>query len=299
MPVEETADALLMLTALAMTQDGQVEYLVPYQALLETWAQWLAASLPDPPFQFCTDDFEGPSAHNVNLALKGILALAAYAQLLLLLNEPARAAFYSAMVPALVEDWQRMAGESGAGELPHFRLQYDLNHTWSLKYNLLWQWALNLTAFPDSVRQTELAYYASQMRPYGLPLDCRSDFAKLDWEAFVAALAFDSPQQRSRLIHRAVPVRGRDAAAPPSAGLAQHLTQHRTPIGLLGQAGSGSAQAPACTHTASSSAAPRPGSRAAPLSPAASGALYSVLLVDQQRRDGKAARDSGASTAHS
>ena len=40
------------------------------RGVLETWAEYLNASLPDPGNQLCTDDFEGPSPHNVNLALK-------------------------------------------------------------------------------------------------------------------------------------------------------------------------------------------------------------------------------------
>ena len=208
MPMEETADIFLMLTALAKTQAGQVDYLIRYKALLESWAEYLAASLPDPPFQFCTDDFEGPSAHNVNLALKGILGISAYSQLLVYLNDLPRAAHYRALVPPLVTAWQKLAAEdfsaatqSDAAYLPHYRLQYDLNETWSLKYNLMWQYALNLTAFPDSVRLTELAFYQSKLQPYGLPLDCRNDFGKLDWESFIAALAFDSPSLRARIIH--------------------------------------------------------------------------------------------------
>ena len=38
--------------------------------LLKTWADYLASSLPDPGDQLCTDDFEGVSPHNVNLAAK-------------------------------------------------------------------------------------------------------------------------------------------------------------------------------------------------------------------------------------
>ena len=40
------------------------------RSLLSTWANYTVASLPDPGNQLCTDDFEGPSPHNVNLAAK-------------------------------------------------------------------------------------------------------------------------------------------------------------------------------------------------------------------------------------
>jgi len=38
--------------------------------VLKIWADYIVVSLPDPGNQLCTDDFEGPSPHNVNLAAK-------------------------------------------------------------------------------------------------------------------------------------------------------------------------------------------------------------------------------------
>lgn len=48
---------------------------------LKGWADYLAANLPDPGFQNQTDDSAGSIAHSVNLALKGIIAVAAICQL--------------------------------------------------------------------------------------------------------------------------------------------------------------------------------------------------------------------------
>ena len=44
--------------------------------VLSTWANYTVDSLPDPGNQLCTDDFEGPSPHNVNLAAKVAMTLA-------------------------------------------------------------------------------------------------------------------------------------------------------------------------------------------------------------------------------
>lgn len=49
---------------------------------MDTWGDYLVSSLPDPGNQLCTDDFEGPSPHNVNLAAKGIVGLGAYSLIL-------------------------------------------------------------------------------------------------------------------------------------------------------------------------------------------------------------------------
>ena len=43
---------------------------VSCRKLLIGWGNFIEASLPDPGDQLCTDDFEGKTAHNVNLAAK-------------------------------------------------------------------------------------------------------------------------------------------------------------------------------------------------------------------------------------
>lgn len=53
-----------------------------YWSLLRIWGKYLTDSLPDPGNQLCTDDFEGPSPHNSNLALKGIVGLTSWSRIL-------------------------------------------------------------------------------------------------------------------------------------------------------------------------------------------------------------------------
>ena len=76
---------LILLAAVAQRQGGtksEVAWLEPFFGFLKQWADYNVASLPDPGDQLCTDDFEGPSPHNINLAAKGIVSLGAYAKLL-------------------------------------------------------------------------------------------------------------------------------------------------------------------------------------------------------------------------
>jgi len=46
-----------------------------------------------------------------------------------------------------------------------------------------------LGLFPAGVRETEVAYYLKHLNQYGLPLDNRADYTKLDWEIWTATLA--------------------------------------------------------------------------------------------------------------
>ena len=197
MPMEESANLLIMLAAIAQRQKYDVAYLKPYWPALTQWANYLNNSLPDPGYQLCTDDFEGASPHNVNLALKGILGLGSFAVLLNASGQTSEAAMYRQLAEGFVQQWLKM-GLDQSGD--HYRLQFDLDNTWSTKYNLMWQYALGLDLFPQSVADMEVAWYKSHARQYGVPLDSRSDMVKCDWLSWAAAFA-SSQSDAEELLH--------------------------------------------------------------------------------------------------
>lgn len=178
MPVEESGNLLLMLAAIAKEQGwnaAAVQYLAPYLPILNGYADYIIQSLPDPGDQLCTDDFEGPSPHNSNLAAKGIVALEAWAQVLALIDgQAAASAHYSSKASQFYADWLELAIDSSGD---HYKMEYDINHTFSLKYNLLFQYVLDLGGpFEDTVIEMESAFYQGQLNTYGVPLDNRADF---------------------------------------------------------------------------------------------------------------------------
>uniref|UniRef100_A0A7S2DPC0 Glutaminase A central domain-containing protein n=1 Tax=Octactis speculum TaxID=3111310 RepID=A0A7S2DPC0_9STRA len=193
MPMEESGNLLLMIAAVAKRQGWDADavgYLAPYLALLNTYADYIVGSLPDPEDQLCTDDFEGASPHNSNLAAKGIVALEAWAEVLMLIEgQEDAAALYSSKAKEFSSDWLELALDP-AGD--HYKMEYDLDDTFSLKYNLFFQYVLELDGpFDDSVMAMENKFYESQQNTYGVPLDNRADFTKLDWSMWVAAMASD------------------------------------------------------------------------------------------------------------
>jgi len=48
---------------------------------------------------------------------------------------------------------------------------------------------LGLNLFPAEVTRKEIAFYKKMLKPFGLPLDNRKDYTKLDWEVWTASLA--------------------------------------------------------------------------------------------------------------
>ncbi len=68
MPVEETANILIMLAAIAQRSSNSTAFIATkYWPLLKSWGDYLVTTALDPGNQLCTDDFEGPSPHNANL----------------------------------------------------------------------------------------------------------------------------------------------------------------------------------------------------------------------------------------
>ena len=197
MPVEETANLLLNIRYVTRAQND-TKWLTPYWGLLETWGSYLITVLPDPGNQLCTDDFEGPSPHNANLAVKGIVALGAYSQLMTQIGNHQAADAYMNIAKNFGEAWVLNATDASG---THTKLQYNLAGTWSQKYNLVWQPIFGLDLIPASVISKDMAFYKTKMQKYGLPLDSRALFTKTDWSMWIAAMA---PQDQFLQITEAV-----------------------------------------------------------------------------------------------
>jgi len=182
MPVEESGNLLLLFGAVAQ-MEGNAEFAGLYWPQLVKWAQYLKEKGYDPENQLCTDDFAGHLAHNVNLSVKAICALGSFGKLCAMRGEQATADEYLKFAKACAARWTREADD---GE--KFRLAFDKPNTWSQKYNLVWDRILGLGLFSDEVRAKEMAYYRKIQNPYGLPLDNRKDYTKLDWTLWTATL---------------------------------------------------------------------------------------------------------------
>jgi hypothetical protein len=186
MPVEECGNMILMMAAMAHI-DGNAEYARRYWPALSKWAAYLRDKGLDPENQLCTDDFAGHLAHNANLSIKAILAMGGYAMLCDMIQQHDEAEQYRKSARAFAMKWETMANDGD-----HYRLAFDKPGTWSQKYNLVWDKLLGLNLFPPEIAKREIAFYLTHQNRYGLPLDNRQGYTKLDWLVWTATLAGSS-----------------------------------------------------------------------------------------------------------
>ena len=193
MPVEECGNMLIMVATICKT-DGNAEFAKPYWQLLKQWKNYLVTYGADPQDQLCTDDFAGRLSHNVNLSVKAIVGIEAYAMLADMLGESEESQKHHLMAKELALDWERRAFSGD-----HYKLVFDQDDTWSLKYNLVWDKLWGSHLFSDDVYRREMKYYISKLCEYGVPLDSRTTIAKSDWILWCVAMA-DEQEQAHQLI---------------------------------------------------------------------------------------------------
>ena len=194
MPVEESGDMILMVAAVAHAEQN-ADFASRHWPLLTRWAEYLLAKGFDPENQLSTDDFAGHLAHNTNLSIKAIEALAAYSQLAEKLGDHKSATKYEEAAKSMAAKWAPMAADGD-----HYRLAFDKPGTWSQKYNLVWDTILDLHIFPAQIADQEVAFYKTHMNTFGLPLDNRATYTKLDWTVWSATLA-RNPADFKAIIH--------------------------------------------------------------------------------------------------
>jgi hypothetical protein len=198
MPVEESGNLLLLFGAIAQ-MEGHADFAVLYWKQLERWAEYLKAKGFDPENQLCTDDFAGHLAHNVNLSAKAICGLGAFAKLCGMRGDKAKANEYSTLAREFAARWVKEARDGD-----HYKLAFDRTNTWSQKYNLVWDRILDLKLFPAEVLRTEMDYYKKIQNKYGLPLDNRKDYTKLDWILAATSKRWSIPCSSSSTKRRTV-----------------------------------------------------------------------------------------------
>ncbi|KAG8813750.1 hypothetical protein FRC19_002201, partial [Serendipita sp. 401] len=143
----ESTGNMMITTAALIKATGNAAIVSENADLYKTWADYLKANALVPGTQSTTDGImSGAPSNDTNLALKGIIALKAYADILSTLGQDGST--YSDTAKSYASQWQSMA-EANAG----FAANYGDSGSWSICYNLFADKWLKTGLFPESVFQ--------------------------------------------------------------------------------------------------------------------------------------------------
>ena len=184
MPVEECGNMLVMEAAVALATKSTA-FANEHLDVLKDWVKYLINNGRDPENQLCTDDFAGHLAHNCNLSLKAIMGIAGLAIIYGMNGKKREEKKYMSLARDMALDWAERAS-NGDGS---YRLAFDKEDTFSMKYNIVWDKLFGTNLMPRHVIQSEFASYRKHIDAYGMPLDSRQPYTKSDWLVWTATLA--------------------------------------------------------------------------------------------------------------
>jgi hypothetical protein len=184
MPIEECGNLMvLILTYVRAT--GDEAWAAQYFDILKGYADYLVENGIDIAEQLSSNDAAGPLANETNLAIKAAVGLKAFGELTGLTE-------YSNIADSRA-DLLFAQGLGTDEQKTHFVLQYPDNpSSWKTPYNLYPDVLLSLGTFPKEVHHMSSTFFKSVRGEYGVPLDSRQDWAKSDWNMWLAGTLDES-----------------------------------------------------------------------------------------------------------
>ncbi|KAI0684501.1 hypothetical protein BC835DRAFT_1293062 [Cytidiella melzeri] len=201
--IEQSANMLIMCLAHAQTT-GDGSLLSNHYSLLSTWANYLVSTTLNPQQQTTSfSDYIGNNlaqlTNQTNLALKGIIGIAAMGKIAEVINHSDDQAHFNSTAASYASTWKTLAlplgeptnafGSSDPGFL----------------YNLYADALLGLDLIDKSVYDAHTALLKAEGSKFqfGISLDASSNMARADWMLFAAATVTDSVV-RSNMISQVV-----------------------------------------------------------------------------------------------
>ena len=184
MPVEECGNMIVMEANVAIA-DGNADFAREHIDVLKGWCEYLIKYGDDPENQLCTDDFAGHLAHNCNLSLKAIVGIMGMSIICRMLGDSDGADEYEKIAREKANGWCDRAKNADGS----YRLAFDKDGSYSMKYNMVWDKIWGTGLFADEVYKSEIASNLTHFNDYGMPLDSRCDQTKSDWLVWTATMA--------------------------------------------------------------------------------------------------------------
>ncbi|EPT04923.1 hypothetical protein FOMPIDRAFT_1057715 [Fomitopsis schrenkii] len=186
--VEQSANMIIMALAHARaTGDGSL--VGAYYGLLQKWTEYLVNNALYPLDQTSADN-QG-NANMTNLAIKGIIAIRAMAEISSALGKHDDAQSYATNASSFYDAWEQLALPTDQEQGLMFA--YDDPSSWVLAYNLYADRLLQTNVVNQTVYERQNEAYGTLVsngtaRTYGLPIDSTDSISgDAGWLAFTAA----------------------------------------------------------------------------------------------------------------
>ncbi|KAJ5994562.1 hypothetical protein N7451_010286 [Penicillium sp. IBT 35674x] len=179
MPIEESGNLLILALAYAQAT-GDTDWTDQYTAIFQQYADYLIDNTINMANQLSSNDAAGPLPNETNLAIKATVGIKAFGEL-------SGNTYYS----QIGDDYADLFFTQGLGtdmEQTHFVLEYpDFPDSWKTPYNIYPDVLLGLDTFPREAHEMSNEFFSTSVRgEYGVPLDNRQDWAKSDWNMWLA-----------------------------------------------------------------------------------------------------------------
>ncbi|KAF7428113.1 hypothetical protein PC9H_007332 [Pleurotus ostreatus] len=185
--IDDTAGMLIMTLAYAMAS-GNGTLIANHYGLLRRWGEWLGNNTVTP-FHQSSGDFsisaDSSTANQTNLALKGIIGIAAMSKIADAAGETSDRDRFNATAHTAIDLWQKEAVSSSS-----VNFVYGSSDNSALIYNLYADKLLKLNLVPDSVYTLLTSFYQSSAgsMKYGIPLSSQpSQNTSTNWMMFAAS----------------------------------------------------------------------------------------------------------------
>ena len=194
MPVEECGNMLIMQAA-TLLAGGEIALARDNYDLLSTWVKYLLKYGLMPGNQLCTDDFAGHLDKNINLSIKAIVGIEAFAIISEKLGYEDTAKEMHQKAKEYATEWKKMCVVEGKNT----PLVFDGNpdETFSLKYNMAFDVMFGSHLFDEEVREREVDTYIAKANEYGVSLDSRSYVTKSDWILWTTVLTSNIEKRKA------------------------------------------------------------------------------------------------------
>lgn len=191
MPLEECGNIIVMSRIYNQLSEDD-DYLKEHYHWLSQYTNYLIEYSEFPADQLSTDDFSGQLANQTNLAMKGIVGIAAMSEIADIVGDKDNSKKWKDDADRIYNSWKTRAVATRESDGKNYTLlAYNDDDSWGMLYNAYPAFLLDLNVGDSLIEDSKK--WADSLKAHkdkwGIPLDSRHHWTKTDWQMWMAAYA--------------------------------------------------------------------------------------------------------------